>query len=541
MATRRRARRSMVSTAPRILVPLVVLATGFSGCGLLRGDPPPMLPVNAPANAKALEGIHEQEPEWVDCEDRAGFQCTEITVPINYAEPDGDTMVVAVNRLPATGKGRKLGALVVLPPRLGESGRDYLFSGEVTRNPTLKALRQNYDLVSLDPRGVGASTAVTCLNDEEQESFYDTDLTPDTDKEHARAVAAVESYAEKCAENSEGILPHVGIENVSRDLDILRVALDQRKLNFLSWRQGAMIGQNYAAQYPQNVGRMVLDSVAVARPQANPADAAIQRGEAMDAALEQIFEACLRSGDTPCPIGGTVKEAEDNLDELLVKLERRPVNALGDRKLTETRARIAALAAIADPARNGPVFTMGVAEARRGHGQFLMSLADTYLRRGPDGVYSTENASEYAVTCLIGVGSSRPSAASESEEAAEVQNKRTASAMDAAASKASEESPHFGALGIYLDGPCAFWPVPPTTRHAEFRSNTKAPIVLVGRADDPRSPLEDLRRVNADLGSASLVVAGGDKTYGQGDSCVDQAVNAFLIDGKRPEKEQRCP
>lgn len=179
------------------------------------------------------------------------MQCGTIEVPLDYADPakGTTTVAVAVARMPATEPDRRIGSLLLNFGGPGGPGIEDLANGP----GLLPDLGERYDIVAFDPRGVAHSDPVTCGRE--------APVFPDPDAGTAEQLAALRAEARRCAQASGPVFPYMGTNNVARDMDVLREALSDRKLNFLGFSYGTRLGAAYATLFPQRTGRMVLDGV----------------------------------------------------------------------------------------------------------------------------------------------------------------------------------------------------------------------------------------------------------------------------------------
>ena len=165
-----------------------------------------------------LDGYYAQQLEWSECSD--GFECSSFSVPIDYANPADGAMQISVIRKLATGTA--LGSLVLNPGGPGGSGIEYTTYAEYVVSDTL---RENFDIVGFDPRGVGFSTPVECLDDEQTEEYIALDGSPDDQTEIDQAQAMSELFAQSCATNSPDTYKFLDTISAARDVDILRALL----------------------------------------------------------------------------------------------------------------------------------------------------------------------------------------------------------------------------------------------------------------------------------------------------------------------------
>ncbi|MGN9911036.1 alpha/beta fold hydrolase [Phytohabitans sp. LJ34] len=192
----------------------------------------------------------------------ARLECGTVSVPLDYRRPHGRTITVALTRLKARDQAHRLGSLALNPGGPGGSG--YLMPVELlTMTDTNAGLNERYDLIGFDPRGVGYSTNINCPPPSGDPG--PRPVGPIT-KEAARRLYDLEVSANAaCGRSDPDFLGQLTTANVARDLDRIRAALGERKLNFLGVSWGTWLGVVYRSQHPGNVGRMFLDSVAIPR------------------------------------------------------------------------------------------------------------------------------------------------------------------------------------------------------------------------------------------------------------------------------------
>ncbi|MGY0236813.1 alpha/beta hydrolase [Longispora urticae] len=514
-------------------------------------------------------GAAPARPDWAPCAGRDGFDCATLRVPVDHDRPEGPTIGIALNRLPAGDPAARIGALVVNPGGPGESGLDMVFEGR----EQFAALRGRYDIVGFDPRGVGASGAVRCLDDPAMDQFTAADRTPTTPAGRARVHEDLKAFADACGARSGNLLPFMGTENVARDLDLIRAALGEDRLHYFGFSYGTRLGQFYAERFPGRVGRMVLDSVdnpaegevpgpdATASPgpggspgpgtpgpgspgpgtpgpggspgpgggpdPGGPAAAEDEPDQA-ESVLRDILRDCARRPD--CPVGTDENGAVRAVDDLLAKLDTRPLPAAGGRQLTGSLARAALFQATYSP-DNWEQARTGLRDALDGRGDGLLALADDYYHRDSQGRYTNATSAFAAVTCLI--GDPRQVRGTPGE---------TAARMDAGAAASAKASPHFGAWLYYSSQYCAYWPAAPTVAPHPVSAEGAPTILLVNNTRDAATPLEGAEAVADALADARLVVADADGHIAYGNSpCVGRIVDDFLLNGTVPSTAESWP
>ncbi|MFI7413334.1 alpha/beta hydrolase [Streptomyces sp. NPDC049627] len=269
-----------------------------------------------------LTRFYKQKVTWGKCPGEGlpkDLQCGKVTVPLDYAHPKAGTLDLALARYRATGDKR---GSVLLNfggpggagiPEFAVGGKDFM------------ELTDGYDIVTFDPRGVGRSSPVSCGDGEENVDLSDdgTDLgrDPQTVLEH------VKQAADACARHSGPVLPHIGTVNAARDMDVMRQALGDKKLNYLGFSYGTRLGAVYAAQFPEKVGRLVLDGVDTLTEPLTEQGVAGAQGQ--QKALEEFINWCVK--DIACPFGQDPREARKQVVRLIDSLDEDPVpSAFGE-------------------------------------------------------------------------------------------------------------------------------------------------------------------------------------------------------------------
>ena len=222
-------------------------------------------------------------------------------------------------RSSAEGEDR-IGSLVVNPGGPGGSGVEYARAARVIVSDQI---RQRYDIVGFDPRGVGESDPVECLTGPQTDQFYAVDGTPDTSAEVAEVVTVSKLFGERCERRSPTQLGYVGTREAARDLDILRAALGDQQLYYLGKSYGTFLGSSYAELFPQNVGRLVLDGVLP--PDLDAEQVTLGQAKAFEVALRRFVEDCQTQDDCPLPAG--VEAGIRRIREFLQELDADPLPA----------------------------------------------------------------------------------------------------------------------------------------------------------------------------------------------------------------------
>lgn len=462
-----------------------------------------------------LRRFTEQDVQWSDC--GGGYECATVLVPVDYADLAGDTVSLAVKRLPADDQRDRIGSLLINPGGPGGSGVDYLttLAGELG-DDVLAA----YDVVGFDPRGVAASDPVECLGDEQLDAFLAFDPDPDTDAEVDRAVELSSEFAAGCADDAPELLPHLSTADVARDLDVLRVVLGDDQLHYYGASYGTFIGAVYAELFPQRVGRLALDGAV--DPSLSSQETSIAQAAGFETALRSYVEDCVSGGD--CVLGSTVDEGVATIEKLMAELDQDPLPTADGRELTRGLGFFGLITPLYQEAA-WPYLTQALSAALDGDGSVLLTLSDLYHMR-EDGQY-TSNGSQaiYAVNCL-----DSPTDASPAD-------------VEASIPDFVRASPTFGEVLAWGSLACTEWPVDAAEPPPEqYDARGAEPILVVGTTRDPATPYEWAVSLADQLESGVLLTREGDghTGYAMGNACIDDAVDSYLVDGTVPDDGTRC-
>jgi pimeloyl-ACP methyl ester carboxylesterase len=463
-----------------------------------------------------LAPFYTQQLAWEPCGD---FECATLTVPLDYDDPEAGTIDLAVLRSPATGDDR-IGSLLVNPGGPGASGIEYARSVDVVSED----VHERYDIVGFDPRGVGASTPIDCLTDAELDELVAIDGAPSDDTALAELRGQYQELAAGCAADAGELLPHIGTTNVARDMDVLRAVLGDESLYYLGKSYGTYIGALYADQFPDRVGRLILDGAV--DPSLTGREFALGQAGGIETALTAYLTWCIDSGD--CPLGATESEARDTLAQLLDVIEAEPIPTPDDdRPLTKGLAMLGIILPLYVPPEQGyQILTDALRDAMSSDGDYLMDLADIYLDRNPDGTYNgNQNEVLYAVHCV-----DRPDVTNPEE-------------IEASMGEFTAVSPIFGPFLAWGGLACGEWLVEASAEPAPVTAAGAAPILVVGTTGDLATPYEWAVGLADQLESGFLLTHEG---FGHlayrtaGSSCVDSVVDTYLLEGELPDEEPVC-
>ncbi|MFD9868382.1 alpha/beta hydrolase, partial [Streptomyces niveus] len=415
--------------------------------------------------------------------------------------------------------GKRIGSLVFNFGGPGGSG----VTGLPSFGKDYEKLRTRYDLVSFDPRGVGRSEPVECKDDKQLDGYYARDMTPDDSAEEKSYVDGLKWYAGGCERKSGKELPFVGTVNAARDMELMRQVLGDDKLNYFGISYGTELGGVYAHLYPKSVGRTVFD--AVVDPTESSEQGSLGQAKGFQLAFTNFAKDCVSRGDACTLPGSTPQEIQNFVVGLLDRLDKKPINGFGGRQLTETQATNGIAQALYSK-EYWPLLEQGLDEADGGSGALLLVLSDAMNGRNEKGQYSNIQAANAAVNCV------------------DSKQRYTLAQTKAKLAEFRQVSPLFGDfLGWGLLG-CSEWPVPGEWDKPDVSAPGAAPILVIGNTGDPATPYEGARAMVKALGKGvgvELTYEGqGHGAYNSGSTCVQNAVNGYLLDGKVPKNGTVC-
>ncbi|MFC5434647.1 alpha/beta hydrolase [Microbacterium suwonense] len=497
---------------------MVVASVALSGCLYAQ------IPESAPAVTRTpdtsgvsgdLLPYYAQKLDWTAC--GAGFDCTDVTAPLDWENPDAGDISLAIVRHSAGAAAQ--GSLLVNPGGPGASGYDFV--ADSLGYAVGVDLIEKFDVIGFDPRGVGRSTAVSCLDPKAMDDYlYGViDEPRNTPEWEAALTARDKTFAEACDANSQGILPYITTVNSARDMDLIRGVLGDETLNYLGYSYGTFLGATYAKLYPERAQRLVLDGAL--DPSVSGTQVGTTQAIGFESALRAYLSDCLTTKE--CPFNGTLDEALSDFRALLSAVSRSPLRN-GDGRMLSVDTMVTGVITAMYSQQSWGYLTKGLTAALQGDPSVMFALADSYNSRNPDGSYADNTAEAFmAYNCM--------DYPVEDDQATE----------DAAMKVLEAKAPTFAP---YWQGPdpCEVWPYPPVGVREPITASGSGPIVVVGTTNDPATPYEWSVSLAKQLQNGVLVtrVGEGHTGYNKGNSCVDQAVEGYLIDGMVPEDGLRC-
>lgn len=462
--------------------------------------PPVRLPGMKDGTGVDRAWFESQQVSWRSCEDT--LQCADILVPMDSDNPGGTTISLRLTRKKAT-RTPHLGVLFMNPGGPGDPGVRMV-------RGSWPGLSQ-YDLVAWDVRGTGNSTPVSCreegVGDDATRGLMDMDTSPDDEAELQALLTGWKQFGKRCAERAGEYLRYLGTRHTVSDMDIMRAALGQERLNYLGFSYGTYLGSWYAHVHPDRVGRMVLDGAVDVT-----ADSWFDQGIGFQRALQDWAEDAARDGR----LGSTPDAVLTWLDGWLRELDGAPITS-GKRTYSQGKVANAVIQKLYGQDR--AALTDMLAGIRKQDYTLLDKATDDFRS---DANFSPTFYSYYAIQCA-----DRPDRGAQD---AVVQWRET-----------QRRAPIMGSYASLLLH-CPYWPVRAETPESISSPDSATTILVLSTTGDPATPYEYGIWMTKALGNARLLSfdGPGHTAYATSSDCVDDAVEAYLRTGELPPEGTVC-
>ncbi|MEU2394004.1 alpha/beta hydrolase [Streptomyces sp. NPDC007369] len=506
------------------------LITGALAAGLLLAPPaaaattgnstvPEALGVQLAAARAARTGI-----QWKDCPADWGLaapiQCGWVKVPLDYAKPFGKTIDIAVDRAVSTGtKEERQGALVYNPGGPGGSGMRFP-RRSTTNSPLWVNTAKAYDFVGFDPRGVGHSTPISCVDPQEFVKVPKADPVPDTeaDKTAQRKLAA--EYADGCKERSGEMLPHMTTPNTARDLDVIRAALGEKKLNFLGVSYGTYLGGVYATLFPTHVRRMIVDSVV------DPSTDSIwyEANLGQDVAFQMRWndwQDWVAKNDAAFHLGDTRAEVEAKWQQLRAQAKAKPLGGVA-----------------------GPAELIGFFQSAPYYDSSWVPVAQAFSAWAAGDEKPLVEAITPDMSDTVGnAASENGNAVYTAVECADAKWPTSWAKWDRDNTELHKKYPFLTWSNAWMNLPCATWK---SKQHKPIEVGAKRglpPVLIVQAERDAATPYKGGVELHRRLAGSRLITEKGAGSHGVTslvNPCINTRVDAYLLQGKVDAKDVVC-
>jgi len=508
------------------LVPLV--AALVVGCSSTVDGTPSAVPTGSGAQSSGTPtepggtALPDQKPvPFTDCgsvvsqpssDPKIKFSCYMLTLPLDYDDPSVGVTHVQLLKIHKDGTSPKKGSLLINPGGPGGGGIDFALSIYIALAPEVL---DNFDLIGWDPRGVGLSDPLVCEDGKDFGELLATSADVGTPAGFAQAKAVARKFADACKARYGSFLGYFNTVNTVHDMERIRQAVGDPKLNFLGFSYGTVLGSQYAHFYPDKVRVEVLDGAV--GPLTDDITSWGDQIKGFEDAFDQFSTWCKTK-----PSCNSIGDARQAVYGVFAAAKKKPLGTGTSRPLTWGLASLGVLEALYSQ-YYWAALADALVDAKRGDGAGLLDLADQYAQRNKDGSYSNLLNANFVINCND--SDSQPTDAQIRSTAAEWTTKY----------------PMFGAWNAISLFQCQDWPAKATPPPLPT-ATTSAPILVVGNTHDPATPYQGAVDLTKTLGNAELLTWDGQgHTSYLSTTCVDDYVNNYLISGELPPKNTVCP
>lgn len=474
--------------------------TGITDPGVVIGS------TDVPVSAEPLQ----YSIEWTALNDR--IDEGRLTVPVDYSNPNGDTIDLYVVRHKASNEA--VGPMLANRGGPGAEGASLALNASGYFRPDIT---DNFDIIGWDPRGTGQSDGVVdCVDDQEYDRFYSTlDVTPDDEAERQALVDLAEEFAQRCVDRVAH-LQYVGTNNSARDMDAIRQALGAEQVSYFGFSYGSELGGVWATLFPSTVRAAVFDGAL--DPNASPLEVGLQQGAGFEAVLDTFLTQCSENSSCAFHNDG---DAAGAFDRLMASLDASPIPSVEGRPPVDLGVAVIAVAQAMYSDSYWPAFERALEDAAAGDGAGLLQLHDAYFERSADGTYGNLIESFQAINC------------------ADDAERPTVEESDADVEQILAVAPR---IFPYTTGSysCTFFPEALDPR-VEITGIGAGPIVVIGTTGDAATPLESSRAMADALEDGRLVVVEANRHTGYlRDECVQGIVHEYLLQLVAPDDGTLC-
>ncbi|MGE0877798.1 MAG: alpha/beta hydrolase [Acidimicrobiia bacterium] len=451
--------------------------------------------------------------QWRSCGD--GIECTTLAVPIDDTVANGPTISLAINRHKANKSAKRIGVLLVNPGGPGVGGQFLVQAANQFFSPDLL---DRFDIVAWDPRGTGSSSPIKCVDN--LDDYFSLDPTPDNATEKQALIDSAKAFEQGCDTRNHSLLGHISTQDTARDIDRIRIALGEDKISFFGFSYGSELGATYATLFPTRVRAMVLDGAS--DPNADYEQSTLEQITGIERALNAFLADCAAKKSCALYNNGDPARAFDDLMASLDTnpLPSKPSNGKPRPAIGQGIAYIAVLQALYAE-ESWPDLARALADARKGTGDRLLAMYDSYLERNPDGTWSNSIDALISINCLDDRGP------------------QDIATLDRITEQAAKVAPRLG-RAMSTSYSCVGWPfqAPKLTLTAKGAG----PIVVVGNTGDPVTPIESNEKMAKALEKGILLKfeGQGHTSYAQRNSCVTSNVDGYLVELKPPASGTIC-
>jgi pimeloyl-ACP methyl ester carboxylesterase len=487
----------------------------------------------------SLTKFYKQKHVWTKCPGDPAIKCTWVTVPLDYSHPQSSTIRLRVAMRPASIKKGVLGDIFTNPGGPGASGLDVAY-GAIDYLPT--TITRHYNVVGIDPRGVGLSSPIHCLSLAQLDTFNGFGTLrspagplsglPTTPAQVTAYDSMVKAFGKSCKAKNPKLYNQVGTLNAARDMDIVRIVLRQKKLTYYGWSYGTYLGAWYAELFPQNVARFVLDGPM--DPALDETTGAYNQMKAFENELHRFLADCRHHSDCPTVLKGTGDAPLKAFLAASNKLIAHPAitslsrKAFGQQALTQNLFLTAVFGMLPDDASGWSLLRLALGDLiAHKDPTAMLNLAYYEDNKDPTTKKYGDNLIEAYVSILCSDYQAPLSVSDPSNEILATW---------------SHDFPAFGSSFAWEQQVCHYWPAHTPLKPRALHAKGSKPILVVGATYDPATPYSGAVALSKELQHARLLTwtADGHTSYNRGSKCVDSAITTYLMKGTLPPVGKVC-
>lgn len=499
---------------------------------------------------KRVDRVKTPKPRWYKCYDWA--QCATVKVPLDYDRPNGKQTTLALLRVKAKNQKAKVGSLFVNPGGPGGSATVMALASPLFLSD---AVLNRFDIVGMDPRGVGFSSNVRCFTSTKNQTVAMAgfgSLFPYGKKEEAAFLKSAKALGKGCSTTGKTLAGAMSTAEVARDMDVMRRAVGDKRLSYLGFSYGSALGQYYANMFPDRFRAVAIDGVinpvswvGTKKTQNIIQDDRLRSADGAYKALAEILKRCRVAGPDYCEFAAHGDPVR-NFAVITNQLKAKPIvlgeSLLGGGTVQLTYADFIGImlsvlyspsagtgvdmfasmlwTLLADP---GTVAAPEVAAARAAMRKQLNTARSA---PGRDFPYANETDAYSAVMCTDG------------------RHPADAGRWPALAARADKRAPYFGRAWAWASVQCArnTWTVRDEDAYrGPFTKRTAAPVLIVGSYWDPATNYREAVSSAALLPGSRLLSSNnwGHTAYGTS-ACATGAIDAYLLRGVLPARGKTC-
>lgn len=460
---------------------------------------------------------------WHDCQKEADqlagshittaqFDCGTIRVPQDWSKSNtSKTISLALMRVRSNNQHNRIGSMLINPGGPGASG---IKLAAITPLFLPSDLRGRFDIIGFDPRGVGKSAPVSCSSDKEKDAAIAADPDPN-EQQFDQQVQSAQNFANECVRKYGASLPTFSTEQAARDMDAIREAVGDKKLTYLGYSYGTLLGAVYSQLFPGKIRAVTLDGAV--DPTLHTTPASEQQAAGFENAFNDFAADCEKRG-AACKLGSDVRKT---VGQLLEKGRTNPPHGKDGRRATAGYVLWSVIAALYSK-ESWPVLETALNKYQQGDPSGVFSLVDQYNERDSSGHYSNTSDANTVINC------------SDETEPATVDQIRDLQGQW------RQKYPLFGSLLAGSLTSCATW----KGGHDPYptgQARGAPPILVVGTTNDPATPYANTQKLADMLGTGRVLTWEGEghTAYPQ-NSCVNGVVDNYLIKQELPSKDVTC-